>query len=152
MTTTFNMDYIVDWGNQLDNLPMDITTLIIRHAPTQDLTNLPFSLQYIYFRNEDVLFDEYEIEDEIEDENANEINNYRNENADEINNYRDDTYFNYVQPYEYPIPNSYVNTYSFALYPEPAIKTFKLKVPFGCKIFNCRNLKVIPNGFFKVRN
>ena len=32
MTTTFNRDYIVDWGNQLDNLPMDITTLIIRHT------------------------------------------------------------------------------------------------------------------------
>jgi hypothetical protein len=64
------------------------------------------------------------------------------------------SYFNYVQPYQKHsrTPSPGINTYSFSLNREPIIKIFKLKVPFGCKIYNYRNLMVIPNGYFKVKS
>ena len=193
MTSTYNNyndDYIVTDNKQLNNLPIDITTLIIRCTPTQDLTNLPTTLKYVFFREEAIFFDEYEIDD-MDENNAeydmgeydmgkNDIYNTNhllndlitesiNEHYDNssiktcrltfnnVDRYaiRDGSYFNYVQPYQEHsrTPSLGINTYSFALYPDPLIiKTFKLKVPFGCKIYNYRNLMVNPNGYFKVKS
>ena len=202
MTSTYNNyndDYIITDNKQLNNLPIDITTLIIRCTPTQDLTNLPTTLKYVFFREEAIFFDEYEIDD-MDENNAeydmgkNDVEYDINENNAEYDNiYDNDTYnindlttesineqydnssikncrmtfnnvnryttnnssyFNYAQLYKYhdTIPSLGINTYSFALNPEPIINTFKLKVPFGCKIYNYRNLMVNPNGYFKVKS
>lgn len=147
-----NNDYIVTNDDELNNLPIDITTLIIRYAPKQDLTNLPTTLKYVFFRDNDIFFDEYENDDKDE----NNVDYYMNKNNVEYDNIydskiHDGLYFNHVQPYQYynTTPTCGIDVYSFSLY-EPIIKTFKIKIPFDCKLYNCENLVVIANGYFNV--
>ena len=150
----------------LDNLPNDIEILMIECEPCNDLVNLPVTLQHIYFNNKNISFETEEI---VQDKNISleteEI--VQNKNVESqiidgstliINNFdrfssRDGSYFNYIQPYKQDnsFINSGINTYSFALYPENT-RIYRIKIPFGCKIYKFNNEIVNFSGLIKIKN
>ena len=144
--------YVITDNEYLNNLPIDAINIIIELNPCQDLTNLPTSLENVFFKGHNTFFDNYEIDDVDK-------NKYKYIIAyDEYNNMQFNKYYNlcdnnkyYIQFNYDTIPTCGINTYAFSLNPEPIIKTFKIKVPFGCKIYNYKNQMVIPNGYIKVK-
>ena len=163
---THNKDcYKVTQKDNFDNLPENIKYLIVKCEPDSDLLNLPVSLQYIFFDNENISFDTETIvkieegEEQMVEGEEQMVEGQMVEgetegtiifNGTERQSMRESGFFNCVQPYANCVPSSGIYTYSFPLYSEKQILILKMKVPFGCKIYNHQFKMVEFNGILKI--
>jgi hypothetical protein len=143
---------LVSNSNYLNNLPFDIEILIIECVPNGDLLNLPTGLQFVFLNNKNILFESEEKKTVSEIKPASIADNKLLFNDDDIFSPRDASYFNYIQhnTHNFYTPHCGINTYSYALYPENITTLIKMKVPFGCKIYNYDKPIVNFDGFFNV--
>lgn len=119
--------FFINHHRQINDIPDDCTILIIK-CKIVNLDFIPLNIQKIYFLDNRYLFN-YELE---------EYDILCDKEHIEENENRKGSYFDFIDEKcvfdKKTLPKSYINIYAF--YVHSSYIQVKLKIPFGCELFN----------------